>query len=104
MGKTYRVMLLPPSAAVPHLFELGEDWAMQIRVAIAVSDDAIKRVREVVNACDLLGFRANSIVSQVGIITGSIEADRLAELRAIPGVAAVERERAGRIHDAPTRK
>ena len=77
---------------------------MQIRVAIAVSDDAIKRVREVVNACDLLGFRANSIVSQVGIITGSIEADRLAELRAVPGVAAVERERAGRIHDALTRK
>lgn len=77
---------------------------MQIRVAIAVSDDAIRRVREVLDACDLLGFLVSSIVSQVGIITGSIDADRLDELRAVPGVAAVERERAGRIHDAPTRR
>jgi hypothetical protein len=74
---------------------------VQIRVAIAVADEALTRVGEVAYACHALGFRTDSILTWVGVFTGSIEADCLAALRAIPGVAAVELERPPRIHRPP---
>lgn len=74
-----------------------------IRVAIAVDDNSLERVDEVARACRALGFRADSTLTGVGVFTGFVEAGRLAALRAIPGVAAVELERLGRIHRPPSR-
>jgi hypothetical protein len=70
----------------------------RIRVAIAVADEALERMEEVVRACRALGFRADSTLSGVGVFTGVVEAEAVGALRAVPGVAAVELERATRIH------
>jgi len=69
-----------------------------IRVAIAVDDDALGRVEEVARVCRTLGFRADSTLTGVGVFTGFVDEQCVAALRAIPGVAAVEVERATRIH------
>jgi hypothetical protein len=69
----------------------------RIRVAIAVDDEALDRVEEVVRACRALGFRGDSTLTGVGVFTGFIEVDNLDALRAVPGVAAVELERDVRI-------
>jgi hypothetical protein len=72
-----------------------------IRVAIAVADEALERMQEVMRACRALGFRADSKLSGVGVFTGVVEAEAIEALRAVPGVAAVELERATRIHRPP---
>jgi hypothetical protein len=73
----------------------------QIHVAIAVTDDALPRLMEVIQACRDLGFRADSTLSGVGIVTGFIDARALDALRALPGVAAVELENDIRIRPSP---
>lgn len=70
----------------------------RIRVAIAVADEALERFDEVVLACDALGFRGDSLLTSVGVLTGSIEGDRVQALRGVSGVARVEVERRLRIH------
>ena len=65
----------------------------RVRIAIAVTDDALGRMQEVVHACQALGFRADSTLPWVGIFTGLVEAELIGMLRMIPGVAAVEIER-----------
>jgi hypothetical protein len=86
---------------VPDSFGCPERGPVQVRVAIAVTDDALKRVGEVADACHALGFQMDSTLTWVGIFTGSIEADRLEALRAVPGVAAVELARPTRIQRPP---
>jgi hypothetical protein len=73
----------------------------RIRVALALDDNALDKVVEVVCACRALGFVRDATLTGVGVFTGSIEADRLDALRAIPGVAAVEVERGMRVHRSP---
>jgi hypothetical protein len=75
----------------------------RIRVAIAVDDDALEQVEDVVRACRALGFLRDSTLTGVGVFTGSIEVDNLGALRAVPGVAAVEPQRDIRIHGRPRR-
>jgi hypothetical protein len=69
-----------------------------VRIAVAVADEALDRVAEVALACRALGFRADSTLVGVGVFTGWIEFNAIEALRALPGVAAVEIERAPRIH------
>lgn len=73
----------------------------RIRVAVAVSDDALERMDEVAVACRALGFRADATLAGVGVFTGSIPAESVEALRAVPGVAAVELEHKLRIHTNP---
>ena len=69
----------------------------RLRVAVAVTDEALGRVQEVIRACCALGFREEVTLPWVGIFTGLIEADTVQGLRMIPGVAAVELERDSKI-------
>jgi hypothetical protein len=69
-----------------------------IRVAIAVAEEALDRVQEVLASCRALGFRADSALTGVGIFTGWMEAQNVGALREVPGVVAVELERSIRIH------
>jgi hypothetical protein len=73
----------------------------RVRVAIAVADDALTRLPEVMELCRNLGFRADSTLTGVGIFTGSVDADALEALRGLPDIAAVELERDIRIHRPP---
>ncbi len=72
----------------------------RIRIAIAVDDDALERFEEVAGACRALGFLGDTTLPGVGVLTGSIEADRLEALRAVPGVGTVEFKRHARVHRA----
>ena len=65
----------------------------RIKVAVAIGEDALDRIHEVAEACRQLGFQHQSTLSGVGVLVGSVEADDVARLRAVPGVTAVEFER-----------
>ena len=70
---------------------------MRINVAIAVAEEARDRIYEVAQVCRALGFAHTSTLPDIGVLIGSAEVEDLAMLRAIPGVLAVEMERALRI-------
>jgi hypothetical protein len=70
---------------------------MRINVAIAVAEEARDRLYEVAQVCRALGFAHTSTLSDIGILIGSADVEDLPMLRAIPGVLAVETERALRI-------
>jgi hypothetical protein len=72
----------------------------RIRVAIAVEDDALAQVEDIVRACSAVGFRSSCELIVVGVVTGSVDPDKLQALRAVPGVAAVEVQHDVRIHSA----
>jgi hypothetical protein len=76
---------------------------IRIRVAVAVADDALERLNEVVRACHAVGFRADSTLTGVGVFTGFIDEDNVAALRAVAGVAVVEPEHKMRIPARPLR-
>lgn len=67
---------------------------MRINVAIAIAEEARDRIYEVAEVCRALGFAHTSTLSNIGILVGSAEVEDLPLLRAIPGVLAVEMERA----------
>lgn len=74
----------------------------RIRIAIALADDAFGRSDDILDACRALGFESDAALTGVGIYTGSIELERVASLRTIAGVAAVELERQTQIHSLRT--
>ena len=64
----------------------------RVNVAVAVADDAQGRIYEVAAACRALGLDHTATLAGVGVLTGSMEFEALAKLRAVPGVLAVEVE------------
>ena len=66
-------------------------------VAIAVADEARDRIYEVAAACRARGLAHTSTLTDIGVLIGSVELDHLPDLRAVPGVVAVELERSCRI-------
>jgi hypothetical protein len=70
---------------------------MRINIAIAVAEEARDRTYEIAQVCRALGFAHTSTLSDIGILLGSADVEDLPMLRAIPGVLAVEVERALRI-------
>jgi len=66
----------------------------RIKVVIAVAEEARDRIYEVAAVCRALGFGHTSTLSDVGVLMGSVDLADLPALRAIPGVAAIETERA----------
>jgi len=71
---------------------LGRDAATRVNVAVAVADDACNSIHEIAAACRALGLDHTATIDVVGILTGSVEFEKLADLRAVPGVLAVEIE------------
>jgi hypothetical protein len=76
---------------------------MRINIAIAVAEEARDRTYEIAQVCRALGFAHTSTLSDIGILLGSADVEDLPMLRAIPGVLAVEVERALRIATAAAR-
>lgn len=76
---------------------------MRINIAIAVAEEARDRTYEIAQVCRALGFAHTSTLSDIGILLGSADVEDLPMLRAIPGVLAVELERALRIATAAAR-
>jgi hypothetical protein len=70
--------------------------AGRAKVAIAVAEDARDRIDEVAAACRARGLIHTSTLMEIGVLMGSAELHSLPRLRAVPGVLAVELERAYR--------
>jgi hypothetical protein len=62
----------------------------QLKVAVAVADDARTRIEEVAAACRAAGLDHTGTLAGVGLLTGSMESRDLARLLVIPGVLMVE--------------
>jgi hypothetical protein len=72
--------------------DAGADSVNRVNVAVAVADDARSCIYEVAAACRALGFDHTATLTAVGVLTGSVEFEKLAKLWAVPGVMAVEVE------------
>ncbi len=62
----------------------------RVNVAVAIADEAQASIYEVAAACRALGLDHKATLTAIGVLTGSMESDGLARLRAVPGVLAVE--------------
>jgi hypothetical protein len=71
---------------------VGRDAMSRVNVAVAVADGACNSIHEIAATCRALGFDHTATLTMVGILTGSVEFEKVAELRAVPGVMAVEIE------------
>jgi hypothetical protein len=73
----------------------------RVNVAIAVADESRHLLREVAAACCALGFEHAATLGDIGVLTGTAFIDELPSLRSVPGVIAVEIERAPRTQTLP---
>lgn len=62
----------------------------RVRVAVALTDDAVGRIRQVAAACRELGFEHDATLGSIGVLTGSADVRLVARLRDVPGVLTVE--------------
>ena len=66
---------------------------MPEKITISVADDAIDRIDEVVAALEDGGMLVDQVLRPLGVITGSVDTQRVQALGAVSGVAAVEPQR-----------
>lgn len=64
--------------------------ADKVQVLIAVDDEHLPKMRQVLKSCQAAGLDVEHALDQTGTITGSIEAGKIAALSRIPGVIGVE--------------
>jgi hypothetical protein len=63
------------------------------KVTVAVADDYQDRFSEVVERSKKAGLDVDQQLQTVGVVTGSIDADKVKDLEQVEGVAAVESAR-----------
>jgi hypothetical protein len=66
---------------------------MSEKITISVADDAIDRIDEVVTALESGGMHVEQVLRPIGVITGSVDTQRVHALGNVAGVAAVEPQR-----------
>jgi hypothetical protein len=64
-----------------------------VPVVVALEDERLADMSAVVDALRDAGLRVREVLTAVGVVTGTVDGDRLSSLSAVPGVAAVEPER-----------
>jgi len=62
-------------------------------VNVSVADDYLDRFTTVVQHCKKAGLKIEQQLAQIGIVSGSIDSAKLADLEQVEGVTAVERSR-----------
>jgi len=82
-----------PDLELRRLSLCGRAIRARVRVAVAVTDEAVDRIQQVAATCRALGFEHDSTLGGIGVLTGSAKFEDLSKLRAVPGVLAVETER-----------
>lgn len=63
------------------------------QVTVTIAEPYRDRFAEIVGRCQEAGLEVGQRLGTIGVVTGSVESDRLAELRQVDGVADVERAR-----------
>ena len=69
----------------------------EVKVLVSVDDSHLGRLDEVVRAAEAAGMTVQGREAAIGVLTGSIAADRLDRLRSVAGVEQVETQRDVRI-------
>ncbi|WP_132619888.1 hypothetical protein [Saccharopolyspora aridisoli] len=59
---------------------------------MTVRDDQLAEIDELAKELRLAGMRVDQVLGEIGVITGSLPADRLTSAQRLPGVTAIERE------------
>ncbi|HVL04497.1 MAG TPA: hypothetical protein VM388_00805 [Acidimicrobiales bacterium] len=62
------------------------------KITVTVGDDHVADVKGVAKQLEGAGMHVDQVLDAMGIITGSVPADRRPALERLPGVAAVEAE------------
>jgi hypothetical protein len=65
----------------------------KVPVSVSISGDQLGRFPEVVEQARAVGLEVSQEMDLIGVVSGSIEEDQMADLRGVPGVAAVEPDR-----------
>ncbi len=62
-------------------------------VIVSVAEDRLAELPTVVDALRAAGLRVGEVLAAAGIVTGTVDGDRIESLSAVPGVVDVEPER-----------
>ncbi len=65
----------------------------KVRLSLSVSDSHLKHLGKVAKAVKKVGMKVEQQHDALGVLTGSIDADKVERLRRIAGVSSVEEER-----------
>ena len=69
----------------------------ELNVSVSVADGSMDRFSEVVRLLKGAGLDVEQELEEIGVVTGSIDAEKAESLREIEGVSHVERSREFRI-------
>lgn len=70
---------------------------MPEKIKVSVTDDAIDRIDDVVAALEDGGMHIEQVLRPIGVITGSVDTQRVQALGTVAGVASVELQRTVRL-------
>jgi len=65
----------------------------KVRLSLSVSDSHLKHLGKIAQAAKKAGMVVEQQLDTLGILTGSIDADKVSKLHRIDGVSSVEPER-----------
>jgi hypothetical protein len=65
---------------------------MRRQVTVTVADSHAGDLADLVAQLALAGLQVEQVLPAVGVITGSVEESQVAQIAALPGVAAVEQQ------------
>ena len=59
-------------------------------ITVTVDDEHLHKISEVAAAARARGLRISEVNTEVGVISGSVDADNQAAVESVPGVSSVE--------------
>lgn len=65
----------------------------KLNISVTVVDDQLSRLSEIASACEKAGMTVTGTLDAIGVLTGTIDADKLDVLRRVPGIGQVEQSR-----------
>lgn len=69
----------------------------EVKVSVSVDDSHLGRLDEVAQAAEAAGMTVQGREAAIGVLTGSVAADKLDRLRSVAGVEHVETQREVRV-------
>lgn len=66
---------------------------MRVPVIVSVADDQLGELPAMVDALRGAGLRVGEVLIATGVVTGTVDSDRVSSLSTVPGVTGVEPER-----------
>ena len=69
----------------------------KVRLSLSVSDSHMNKIDEVAAAATRAGMTVEQRLTELGVLTGEIDQDKIDRLRQVDGVSDVEEERTVRI-------